>query len=510
MIYDLLYDWQKEIVDKLESKKSFGLWVDMGCGKTPLSLALCEKHCVEKLLIVSINAKATEKESEAGSWFNWLSKSSTKFNYIQKNSKKGKFVDEPTAMLINYESLFKHGKSVKLGFSLADQIVEFIESCKGKTVGIIIDESHKMKNQSSKQYKALDLIKKKIKLICKDLYIYLLTGTPFTQGFIDVYAQLKYLDCPMNKTAFVEAFCIKGNVPGLQSWEQPIVGYKNIPQLYELIHQYAITMKATDVVKLPDKLIVEHNLPESDDFKLFLTKKLPYDDILSENNRRIDRGMAPLDVCALNSLTTKHLNYNPWFKNFDYPEFRYMCDTPAALWLRARQLSIGFQGNAEQATWYNYDRLNALSKFLETNPDNYVLFYNYTPELVEIYNICVKLGYNVDIYCGDIKSLVYYEKFAAASESDKMVNTKNIIIANFASGSTGKNWQEYNKCIIFSIPLYKDYEQGIKRIHRIGQTNNVTYHIFKSDNWLDNDMMDNLNKGINYSVEMFNTKLNIL
>lgn len=30
MLYDLLFDWQKRIVDQFENKKRFGLFLDMG------------------------------------------------------------------------------------------------------------------------------------------------------------------------------------------------------------------------------------------------------------------------------------------------------------------------------------------------------------------------------------------------------------------------------------------------------------------------------------------------
>ena len=30
MIYDMLFDWQKQIIDKFEDKKRFGLFLDMG------------------------------------------------------------------------------------------------------------------------------------------------------------------------------------------------------------------------------------------------------------------------------------------------------------------------------------------------------------------------------------------------------------------------------------------------------------------------------------------------
>ena len=91
--------------------------------------------------------------------------------------------------------------------------------------------------------------------------------------------------------------------------------------------------------------------------------------------------------------------------------------------------------------------------------------------------------------------------------SKRIVNKKNVIISNFASGSTGKNWQNYNKCILFSLPLYMDYEQGCKRIHRHGQKSNCIYHMFWQDNWLDNGMKQALEEKKNYSEDMFESDL---
>ena len=65
------------------------------------------------------------------------------------------------------------------------------------------------------------------------------------------------------------------------------------------------------------------------------------------------------------------------------------------------------------------------------------------------------------------------------------------------------NWQLYNQCIVFSLPLYKDWAQGLKRIHRIGQQNTVVYHIFIQQNWLDYSMSQALKTQTQYSQEMF-------
>lgn len=506
-INELLYDWQKDIVNSLASKKSYGIWLDMGLGKTPLSLALCERHKCDRIIIITINAKATESKSVSGSWLNWSHKIGP-ITPLTKKSKLEEFnIEGSSVFLINYESLFVRNTGNKV--ELKPNVNAFIESCRGRRVGIIVDESHKMKDLQSHQTKAIDLIQKKIARIAKDLHTYLLTGTPFTTGFIDLYSQLKFLGCPITKQWFKDNFCVIGNVYGLLGWQQPIVGYKNLKTLYQLIHQYAITIKSDEVLKLPEQIFQHEIIPTNKYVNFLTTKKLSGRKILKENEDRAKKNLPVLTDLDLlvNYQTTERLP-NPWYRNIDYPHFDYMCDTPGSLWLRTRQLSIGFQGNAEKDTWYDYERLNVVKRFLGQNQGNYILFYNYTPELIKLYEICEALGYNIDIYSGQMKSLFYYERYSEQSEEEQVVNNNNIILANWASGSTGKNWQLYNKCIIFSLPLYKDWEQGLKRIHRIGQNKTTYYYIFRSDNWLDDSMWKALEEGVEYSVDMFTKELN--
>lgn len=377
----------------------------------------------------------------------------------------------------------------------------FIESCKDNNVAIIVDESHKIKNLGSKQTCAIFEIQKQLKFRAKNVYTYLLTGTPFTTGYIDLYAQLKILGSDMTKGTFEWNFCEKGNLPGLLGWQQPIVGYKNIDKLYETIHKFAITIKSEDVVDLPEQVFVEHVLPLNPTFDIFTKEFVKPEEVLAENNRH------ELKLEDLSRYVGKKKVNNPYFRNIAYPDLKWIADTSGLFWLRCRQLSIGFQGNVETAIWYDRHRLEKLEEFLAEHEDNYLLFYNYTPELLEIYDICEKLGYNIDVYCGEMKSMFFYEKYCKLSEADKLTHKKNIIIANFASGSTGMNWQEYNKCIIFSMPLFKDYEQGIKRIHRLGQKQTTFYHIFYQKNWLDMGMKYALDNACDYSESMFKADL---
>lgn len=485
MIYNKLYEWQKDIVDKFRDRNSFGIFLDCGLGKSPICLSFAEKNSCNKILIITINPKAMETEDTSGSWLDWASQMDKHYRILTKKTDLIEFGEqqEDELFIINYESLFTRNSSGKAGVNLKDKVMKFISHCTGDSVAIIIDESHKMKDTSSLQTKAIYKIKKDLEARHNKVYCYLATGTPYTRDFIDLYSQLKFLGCQMTKTEFIDKYCIRGNVPGLLGWQQPIVAYKNIDDLFGLVHRYAITMKSSDVIKLPEQIFIDHPLPSPGVFRRFTSPK-------------IAEG-------SLDKTTSTKMVPNPYYRNIAYPDLKWFADTSANFYLRSRQLSIGFQGNATEFEWYDKSRLEAIESFLGENPDNYLLFYNYTPELIELYDICERLGYNIDIYCGEIKSLTYYEKFQNQSAGERLTNTKNIILSNWASGSTGMNWQLYNKCIIASLPVYKDYEQGLKRLHRIGQTNTVVYHTFYQKNFLDRKMMKALKDKQEYTKEMF-------
>lgn len=500
-LYEKLFDYQKNIINKFKNKDSFGLFLDMGLGKTILSLAFAEVNLCNKVIIITINSKAEESENINDSWLGWAKQSDIKYNFHTKHTDKQFLIENKDLLLINYESLFARTKNRKQKVQLKQNILDFIYSCANNNVAIIVDESHKMKNLKSLQTEAILKIKTYLKMQAKKVYTYLLTGTPFTTGYIDLYSQLKMLDYPDTKTNFIDRYCIRGNLPGLYGWQQPIIGYKNIDELYRLVHNYAITIHSEEVISLPEQIFIYHTNECSHSFEMLTTEYVKGIDVIKEND------IHDLKISDIKQYETEHKVNNPYFRNIAYPELKWIAETNGTFWLRAREISIGFQGNSDDSKWFDMSRMNSIRKFLERNYDNYVIFYNYTPELIEIFNICEELGYNIDVFCGEIKSLHFYEKFCNLSESEKLVNKGNVIIANFASGSTGMNWQQYSKAIISSIPLYKDYAQAIKRIHRPGQKEKVFYHIFYQKNWLDYSMQKALKEQKQYTQDMYESDL---
>lgn len=464
-------------------------------GKTVQALALAEVLDADKIIVVTKKSKAEETVATPGSWQQWSTKLANAFQILPRAHGESSIDSNSRQILItNYESI--HSRNDKSSV-LSVYIRAVVKSCIKKKVVLFLDESHCIKDPSANQSKALKQLKLELTVRASELHAYLLTGTPFTRGFVDVWNQLRFLGCPMPKMEFRDRFCILGNIPGLLGWQQPIKGYKNVDLLYDLIHQYAITLKSEDVVKLPPQSFVEIVSPKGQYLDCLLKERTTADEIKAF--AKVLKKSVPKDLYPI----SKNRFLNPFFRNSSYPEEKWLADTPATLWLRGRQMSIGFQGNAEDYEWFDETRLTQLRRLLTENEDNYVLFYNYTPEFFAIFELLEGLGYNVDVYNGEIKSLYFYEKFSNQSEAERLVNKKNVILSNFASGSTGMNWQLYNKCIVFSLPVYRDWAQGLKRVHRTGSTNPVTYYIFSQDNWLDRGMRQALTENRDYSEAMF-------
>lgn len=494
MLYNKLYDWQKKIVDMFKDRQAYGLFLDMGLGKTPLSLAMCEANKCDKIIIITLNAKATESEDIKGSWLWWANEMEYKYKLL--NKKNLEFDDNSKEiLLINYEWLLKRPYCKKEGVKLRDEMISFIKSCYGKKVGIICDESHKLKSSESAQYKCFNKLYTMLNNHSKTR-LYLLSGTPFTQGYLDLYTQLKLLGINITKTSFKERFCILGNVKGLLGWQQPVVAYKNLDELYNLIHSVAITIKSSEVIDLPKQIFIEHTYPMTKSMKLFINEKATPKDIKSWGGK------------ILYSNENKKIP-NLYYRNLTYPEFTYEAETSSQFWLRTRELSIGFLGNSESYNLYDMTRFNMIEKFLKENEDNYLLFYSYTPEFLELYEICDKLGYSIDVYNGIIKDTKNYDKWANLTENERFgKQKKSIILTNWNSGSTGINFQCYDKCIIFDLPVYRDWEQGLKRIHRIGQKNTCIYHLFMQNCWLDKGMKKAIDEKRDYNTETFESDLN--
>lgn len=111
---------------------------------------------------------------------------------------------------------------------------------------LICDESTYIKSLKAKRTKAVFALARDIK------HKWVLTGTPFGQRVMDVYSQLRLVapgEFAESSFSFRNRYCIMG---GFQQHE--VIGYKNMPELYERMAKTCMIARKADCLDLPPKV----------------------------------------------------------------------------------------------------------------------------------------------------------------------------------------------------------------------------------------------------------------
>ena len=69
-------------------------------------------------------------------------------------------------------------------------------------------------------------------------HVYLLSGTPWTVGFVDLFSQLKLLGYKTTWKDFEDRFIVYDDAWYGSRHNRPIKEYKNVETLYEILAQY--------------------------------------------------------------------------------------------------------------------------------------------------------------------------------------------------------------------------------------------------------------------------------
>jgi SNF2 family DNA or RNA helicase len=119
---------------------------------------------------------------------------------------------------------------------------------------VVIDELSSFKSHTSKRFRALRKVRPNVKRIVG------LTGTPSSNGLMDLWAEIGILDMGQRLGRYISHFRNAYFVPDKRN-QQSIFTYKPKPgaeeAIYRLISDITISMKNTDYLKLPDLVINE-------------------------------------------------------------------------------------------------------------------------------------------------------------------------------------------------------------------------------------------------------------
>lgn len=138
---------------------------------------------------------------------------------------------------------------------------------------VIIDELSSFKNHKSKRFQSLMKVRPKVKRIVG------LTGTPSSNGLMDLWAEFKLLDYGERLGRFITHYRNNYFIPDKHNGEI-IYSYKPMPYaedaIYRKISDITISMKATDHLKMPELISSKHMV------QLFEKEKKKYEDMKAE------------------------------------------------------------------------------------------------------------------------------------------------------------------------------------------------------------------------------------
>lgn len=126
---------------------------------------------------------------------------------------------------------------------------------------LVIDELSSFKNHQTKRFKALMKVRPKIKRVVG------LTGTPSSNGLMDLFAEFKVLDMGERLGRLIGQYRNQYFQPDKRNG-QIIYSYKPLPYaekaIYDKISDITISMKATDHLKMPELVSTEYLVKLSD------------------------------------------------------------------------------------------------------------------------------------------------------------------------------------------------------------------------------------------------------
>jgi SNF2 family DNA or RNA helicase len=252
------YAHQLEAFTASADVQSFALLLDMGTGKTKVTLDtvgyLFEKDAVELVLVVA----------PKGVIANWVPEIEA---HLPPRIEREIVLWNPNLSQKRRDELNElHVKSSALKFLLMN--VEAFSSQKGVDVAklfvarfktfMVIDESTTIKNRRAKRTKALCAVGRDA------VYRRILTGSPVTRSPLDLFSQMAFLDPGILGFSSYYAFqgrysIVQRRTMGAHSFNQ-VVGFRRLDELTAKLSEHSYRVRKEDCLDLPDKVYTKREV----------------------------------------------------------------------------------------------------------------------------------------------------------------------------------------------------------------------------------------------------------
>ena len=179
---------------------------------------------------------------------------------------------------------------------------------------VIIDELSSFKNHKAKRFKSLMKVRPYIHRIIG------LTGTPSSNGLMDLWAEFKLLDKGQRLGRFITQYRINYFIPDKRNGKI-IYSYKPLPYaedaIYRRISDITISMKSTDHLKMPELISTQYEVALSDaerdryeNLKQELILQLPDGEITAANAAALTGKLSQLANGAIYSDTGEIMEFH--------------------------------------------------------------------------------------------------------------------------------------------------------------------------------------------------------
>ena len=434
-----LHHYQREIINKAKSIPNLGLFLPPGLGKTATTLTIISEQFEGKTLIIAPKRVAeTVWDAEVAKWQHLRHLKVSKIIGTSTQRMAGLNI-EADIYLINLENVaWLCDVSPKLVFT-----------------NLVIDESSRFKDPSTKRFKAL---KKHLKEFQRRV---ILTGTPTPQGIADLWSQVGILDLGARLETTLTKFRDKYLQPDQMNRHTRVV-YSWKPklgadlQIQEKISDICYSLKAEDYLELPPLTNLHHSI------ELDKTARTKYDELRKDMVVSIKKE-------------------------------KITAPTAAALANKLLQFTSGALYNEEgEAQEVHRAKLERLESIMEESSSPTLVFYHFKHSLQRI-----RLQFPEAVVLDD-------DNIEAWRRGEI-----RMLLAHPQSGGIGLNLQcnvgDTAQTVWFDLPWSSEnYIQANARIYRQGQEKPVIIHHLIVYNSVDQHVVDVLDGKISTQEALLN------
>ena len=239
------HDYQRYATEYIETHPCSAVLLDMGLGKTSITLSaiadlLFDSFEVHKVLVIAPLRVARDTWSaELKKW--------DAFRHLTYSVAVGTEAERKAALTRKADIYIINRENVQ--WLITESRLPFDYDM------IVVDELSSFKNHQSKRFKALMQVRPKVKRIVG------LTGTPASNGLMDLWAEFKVIDMGKRLGRFITGYRQEYFVPDAMNG-QIVYSYRPKPgaeaAIYRQISDITISMKSTDHLPMPELVSSEY------------------------------------------------------------------------------------------------------------------------------------------------------------------------------------------------------------------------------------------------------------